>query len=152
MNNKLLAPLAAALAIVIGVGAFYAGGWYQGQQRLSRFRAMANGGQGFPGGGQGPMGGQGRGSQGFGAPGGQGDPRGMAGRQRILSARVDAMEDGEITLTTQFGSVTVKLDKKTDFKRTAAAKKTDIEKGSEVLIESEPDDDGGLTAKTVTLK
>jgi hypothetical protein len=150
MKNKLVI---AGLAVVIAIGAFFAGSWYQQQQRRNQFQAMANGQRSWGGQGQGPMGG-GRG-QGF--PGGQtgaplGGQRGAGMRQRVLSARVDVIDGDELTLTTQFGSVKVKLGDKTEFEKAAAAKQGDIKKGADVIIETEADDSGNLTAKTVTIK
>ena len=159
MKNAILV----VVVLVVWAAAFWGGGLYKAQAiranpRLlfgqggpgggGNFFAEPGGGQGGPGGAQGGPGGNFSGARREGG-GGQGGRGGFRGGTPVLSGTLDEVTDNELTLTTDFGSVTVKIDDKTKFKQAKTTDSGDLEEKEEVLVEGERDDDGNLTAKVV---
>ncbi len=145
------------VVLVVGAAAFWGGGYYREQKIRANPRLLfGQGGQGGSGGFGGRQGGPGGPGGGFfrgggqdhdqGGPGGGGGFRGGA---PVLSGTLDEVTDDELTLTTNFGSVTVKIDDKTKFKQAEETDSENLKEKEEVLIEGERDDDGNLTAKVV---
>ena len=146
------------VVLVVGAAAFWGGGYYREQKIRANPRLLFGqagpGGQGGPGGfggRQGRPGGPGGGFRGGGQDHDQGGSGGggFRGGAPVLSGTLDEVTDDELTLTTNFGSVTVKIDDKTKFKQAEEADSKDLKEKEEVLIEGERDDDGNLTAKVV---
>lgn len=143
----------AIVVVVVGAASFWGGGYYQEQKIRANPRLLF--GQGGPGGGLGGgQSGQGRfgGMRGGGTGGGfqpQGGPDGQHRGAPILSGRLDKIEDDELTMTTRFGSVKIKLDADTEFSRAAKSDAQELEEKEDVFIETEADDEGNLTAKSV---
>lgn len=155
MKNAILV----VVLLVVGAAAFWGGGLYKEQAIRANPRLLfGQGGPGGPGnffaGGQNSSGDfsgarrGGPGGPGGGLRGGQGGPGGFRGSP-VLSGTLDEVTDEELTLTTDFGSVTVKIDDKTEFKQAEKTDSGDLEEKEEVIIEGERDDDGNLTAKVV---
>ena len=141
------------VVLVVGAAAFWGGGYYQEQKIRANPRLLfSQGGMGGPGGAfggsQGRPGGPGGGFRGSGQ-GGPGGAGGFRGGAPVLSGTLDQVTDDELTLTTDFGSVTVKIDGDTKFKQAEKADAKDLKEKEEVLIEGERDDDGNLIAKAV---
>ena len=138
------------VVLVVGAAAFWGGGYYREQKIRANPRLLfGQGDQGGPGGGFGGRQGGPGGSFGGGQSRGQGGPGGFRGGAPVLSGTLDEVTDDELTLTTNFGSVTVKIGDKTKFKQAEETDSKDLKEKEEVIIEGERDDDGNLTAKAV---
>jgi hypothetical protein len=86
--------------------------------------------------------------------GAQQSPGGTNGQpgERLVNGRVDKISDGELTLTTQFGAVKVKLASDAQFQQTEKADSSELKEGGQVIVNAETDSDGNMTSKSVLIK
>ncbi len=138
------------VVLVVGAAAFWGGGYYREQKIRANPRLLFS--QGGPGGTADGREAFGGGRGGFGRlGGGQGGPGGTGGFSGvpILSGTLDEITDDELIMTTERGSVTVKINDETEYRQASEADAKDLQKKEEIIVEGERDDEGGLTAKAV---
>ncbi len=147
MNKNVILALSLGAALVLSAASFWAGSYYQ------RTRFFAARQFGFPGGGQGrrfnfPGGGR----PGMRMPDGGsragGGPRG----ERVMTGRLDKIDEDKLTLPTQFGSVKITLAKGAKIKSAKKAALDDLKVGHQLIIQSTMDSAGAMTAKSVILE
>lgn len=124
-----------AIVVVVAAISFWIGTYYQSQRFMANrpfgmFRQMQRQGGSRPP----DFGDRGPGSQ---------------MRERVLSGRLDRVDEGELTITTNFGSLKVLIEDRTQINRTQKAALDDLMVGKQVIIQGTVDEEGRIKAKSV---
>jgi hypothetical protein len=85
-------------------------------------------------------------------PGNQSGGQGGRAGQAPLAGTIDKIDGAALILTTDSGSVTVKLDDQTRVHRQVAASASDLKAGDRVVVSGARAADGGLTAAAIQIQ